>query len=161
VLEKIFSNEPDSILFSEISFALRNCPLWKRGRAQRRGFRKSINIMKLKNLPEMEPFRRKLRKQMTAAEVALWLMIKNKQLNGQRFLRQYSIGHYVVDFYCPKYKLAIELDGEGHFTDEGESYDAKRTEYLNSLGVRVLRFENFEVFQYPMRTLDEIKMYLK
>jgi hypothetical protein len=98
VLEKIFSNEPDSILFSEISFALRNCPLWKRGRAQRRGFRKSINIMKLKNLPEMEPFRRKLRKQMTAAEVALWLMIKNKQLNGQRFLRQYSIGHYVVDF---------------------------------------------------------------
>ena len=109
----------------------------------------------------MEPFRRKLREQMTAAEVALWLMIKNKQLNGQRFLRQYSIGHYVVDFYCPKYKLAIELDGEGHFTDEGESYDAKRTEYLNSLGVRVLRFENFEVFQYPMRTLDEIKMYLK
>ena len=109
----------------------------------------------------MEPFRRKLRKQMTAAEVALWLMIKNKQLNGQRFLRQYSIGHYVVDFYCPKYKLAIELGGEGHFTDEGESYDAKRTEYLNSLGVRVLRFENFEVFQYPMRTLDEIKMYLK
>ena len=109
----------------------------------------------------MEPFRRKLRKQMTAAEVVLWLMIKNKQLNGQRFLRQYSIGHYVVDFYCPKYKLAIELDGEGHFTDEGESYDAKRTEYLNSLGVRVLRFENFEVFQYSMRTLDEIKMYLK
>jgi len=134
----------------------------KKGTSAAEGFLKiNQNIMTLKNLPEMEPFRRKLRKQMTAAEVALWLMIKNKQLNGQRFLRQYSIGHYVIDFYCPKYKLAIELDGEGHFTDEGETYDAKRTEYLNSLGVRVLRFENFEVFQYSMRTLDEIKMYLK
>jgi len=109
----------------------------------------------------MKPFRRKLRKQMTAAEVALWHMLKNKQLDGERFLRQYSIGHYVVDFYCPKYKLAVELDGEGHFTEAGKTYDAKRTEYLNSVGVHVLRFENFEVFQYPMRTLDEIRKYLK
>lgn len=52
---------------------------------------------------------------MTAAEVALWMMIKNKQLNGERFLRQFSIGHYIVDFYCYKHKLAIELNGAGHF----------------------------------------------
>jgi Uncharacterized protein conserved in bacteria len=109
----------------------------------------------------MKPFRRKLRKQMTAAEVALWLMIKNRQLDGERFLRQFSIGYYVVDFYCHKYKLAIELDGEGHFTEEGEASDAARTEFLNSVGVRVLRFENFEIFQYPERTLDEIRKYLK
>ena len=109
----------------------------------------------------MKPFRRKLRKNMTVAEVALWLMIKNKQLDGERFLRQYSIGHFVVDFYCPKYKLAVELDGEVHFTEEAEAYDAKRTAYLDSVGVRVLRFENFEVFQYPMRTLDEIRKYLR
>jgi very-short-patch-repair endonuclease len=115
----------------------------------------------INNLPEMKPFRRKLRKNMTAAEVALWLMIKNKQLDGERFLRQYSIGHFVVDFYCPKHKLAVELDGEVHFTDEAAAYDAKRTAYLNSLGVQVVRFENFEVFQYPMRTLDEIRKYLK
>ena len=115
----------------------------------------------LNNLPEMMPFRRKLRKQMTAAEVALWVMIKNKQLVGERFLRQYSIGHFVVDFYCPKYKLAIELDGAGHFTEEGQKYDDKRTNYLNSVGVRVIRFENLEVFEYPMRTLDEIKKQLK
>jgi very-short-patch-repair endonuclease len=94
---------------------------------------------------------------MTAAEVALWVMIKNKQLVGDRFLRQYSIGHFVVDFYCPKYKLAVELDGHGHFTEEGRKYDAKRTEFLNSLGVNVIRFENFEVFEYPERTLEEIK----
>ena len=115
----------------------------------------------INNLPEMKPFRRKLRKNMTAAEVALWLMIKNKQLDGERFLRQYSIGHFVVDFYCPKYKLAVELDGEVHFTEEAAAYDAKRTAYLNSVGVQVVRFENFEVFQYPTRTLDEIRKYLK
>jgi len=115
----------------------------------------------INKLPEMKPFRRKLRKNMTVAEVALWLMIKNKQLDGERFLRQYSIGHFVVDFYCPKYKLAVELDGEVHFTEEAEAYDAKRTAYLDSVGVRVLRFENFEVFQYPMRTLDEIRKYLR
>ena len=115
----------------------------------------------INNLPEMKPFRRKLRKNMTPAEVALWLMIKNKQLDGERFLRQYSIGHFVVDFYCPKHKLAVELDGEVHFTEEAAAYDAKRTAYLNSVGVQVVRFENFEVFQYPMRTLDEIRKYLK
>lgn len=95
---------------------------------------------------------------MTSAEVALWLMIKNKQLDNERFLRQYSIGNYIVDFYCPKHKLAIELDGEVHLYQEEK--DAKRTEYLNAVGVKVLRFENFEVFDYPMRMLDEIRKYL-
>ena len=115
----------------------------------------------LNSLPEMKPFRRKLRKQMTAAEVALWMMIKNRQLDGERFLRQFSIGHYVVDFYCHNHKLAVELDGQGHFTEEGKTYDKNRTDFLNSVGVTVLRFENFEVFQYPQRTLDEIRKYLK
>jgi len=115
----------------------------------------------LNSLPEMKPFRRRLRKQMTLAEVALWLMIKNRQLDGERFLRQFSIGYYVVDFYCHKHKLSIELDGAGHFTEEGEAHDKKRTEFLNSVGVRVLRFENFEVLEYPQRTLDEIRKYLK
>lgn len=98
---------------------------------------------------------------MTAAEVALWVMIKNKQLNGERFLRQFSIGHYIVDFYCHKYKLAIELDGAGHFTDKGRKYDAQRTEYLNSVGVKVIRFENTLIFNYPMQVLEEIKSNMK
>ena len=73
------------------------------------------------------------------------------------FLRQFSIGHFVVDFYCHNCKLAIELDGAGHFTPEGQEYDARRTEYLNSVGVWVIRFENLEVFNYPMQVLEEIK----
>jgi very-short-patch-repair endonuclease len=89
----------------------------------------------LNNRPEMLPFRRKLRNHMTAAEVALWVMIKDRQLEGERFRRQFRVGHYVLDFYCPKHKLAVELDGAGHFTDEGKEYDAKRTEYLNSVGI--------------------------
>ncbi len=98
---------------------------------------------------------------MTAAEVALWMMIKNKQLNGERFLRQFSIGHYIVDFYCHKHKLAIELDGAGHFTEEGREYDARRTEFLNSEGITVIRFENTLIFNYPMQVLEEIKSHLK
>ena len=105
----------------------------------------------------MLPFRRKVRKNMTAAEVALWTMLKNRRLVGVRFLRQFSVGHYVVDFYCHKYKLFVELDGAGHFTDEGQEYDAKRTEYLNSVGSRVIRFENLEVFNYPGQVLEEIR----
>ena len=108
----------------------------------------------------MKIYRRVLRQKMTPAEVALWLMIKNKQL-GERFLRQYSLDNYIVDFYCPKYRLAIELDGEGHFTEQGMKFDKKREEYLNTLGVTVLRFENFEIFDFPQRTLDEILKYLK
>ena len=109
----------------------------------------------------MLPLRRKLRKHMTAAEVALWVMIKDRQLVGERFRRQFSVGHYILDFYCPKYKLAIELDGAGHFTDEGQEYDAKRTEYLNSVGIHVIRFENLEVFNYPGQVLEEIKKHLQ
>lgn len=115
----------------------------------------------LNTLPEMKPFRRKLRKKMTPAEVALWVMLKNRQLVGERFLRQFSIGHYIVDFYCHKYKLAIELDGAGHFTDEGRAYDARRTAFLNSVGITVIRFENLEVFNYPGQVLEEIKKHLQ
>ena len=79
------------------------------------------------------------------------MMIKSKQLNGERFLRQFSIGHFIVDFYCHKYRLDIELDGAGHFTDEGREYDAQRTEFLNSVWVNVLRFENTLIFNYPMQ----------
>lgn len=105
---------------------------------------------------KMKPYRRKLRKKMTPAEVSLWEMIRRKQLGGARFLRQYSVETYILDFYCPEYKLTVELDGEPHNEEFQQIYDEKRTQHLNKLGITVLRFENFEVFNYPMRTLDEI-----
>ena len=115
--------------------------------------------MTVKNTPYLKEHRRNLRKKMTRAESALWLMIKGKQL-GERFLRQYSIDNYIVDFYCPKYKLAIELDGENHFTEDGMERDAKRDKHLKWRGINVLRFENFEILEFPQRTLDEIRRYL-
>ena len=113
-----------------------------------------------KNIPALKPYRRKLRSQMTRTEVVLWVMIKDKQLEGVRFLRQYSICNYIVDFYAPKYKLAIELDGEGHQQEDQQKYDAQRTEKLKEFGVTVLRFENFEVLDFTERTLQEIAKHL-
>ncbi len=113
------------------------------------------------NDKKMQPYRRKLRKKMTPAEVSLWEMIRRKQLGGLRFLRQFSVENYILDFYCPKYKLAIELDGESHNTEFQQNTDKIRTKRLNELGITVLRFENFEVFDYPMRTLNEICEYIE
>ena len=63
----------------------------------------------------------------------------------------------MVDFYCPKYKLAIELDGEVHFSEEQQERDRQRTEFLNSVGVNVIRFENCEVFKSTEWVLERIK----
>jgi very-short-patch-repair endonuclease len=116
--------------------------------------------MKLNNRKRLQPYRRNLRQSMTPAEASLWTLINKRQLDGERFLRQYSIGNYIVDFYCPRCRLAIELDGQPHFEEAQIEYDQQRTAFLNQQGVRVLRFENFEVFDYPQRTLDTIREYL-
>lgn len=113
-----------------------------------------------KNKKSLKEYRRELRKRMTPAEIALWQMLRNRQLDGVRFFRQYSIDNYILDFYSPKFSLAIGLDGNYHFDSYQIEQDKKRTQYLLEKGVRVLRFENFEVFEYPQRTLDEIRKYL-
>jgi very-short-patch-repair endonuclease len=94
---------------------------------------------------------------MTPAEIFLWSFIKGKQLDGRKFRRQHSVGNYILDFYCPAEKLAIELDGAHHFTSAGFEYDEQRTLYLNSLNIRVVRFENKDVFEQTEYVIDEIK----
>ena len=96
----------------------------------------------LNNLPHKKDERRTLRNNLTPAEAVLWTNLKSGQLSRRKFRRQHSIGEFILDFYCPQEKLAIELDGAGHFTTSGNLHDAARTEYLNSVGIRVLRFEN-------------------
>jgi len=66
---------------------------------------------RLNNLPALKYFRRKLRSKMTPAEAKLWTYLKGKQLEGKKFRRQHSVSRYILDFYCPSSKLAIELDG--------------------------------------------------
>ena len=94
------------------------------------------------NLPQKKEDRRTLRNSLTPAEATLWKALKNGQIAGRKFRRQHSIGTYVLDFYCPEERLAVELDGAGHFTASGNLHDATRTDYLETLGIRVLRFEN-------------------
>ncbi len=113
-----------------------------------------------KNANYLKKYRRELRQKMTPAEVALWQMLRNRQLDGIRFVRQYSIDNYILDFYCPQFHLAIELDGNVHFDEFYIERDKIRTQFLENRGIRILRFENFEVFQYPERTLNEIRRYL-
>ena len=109
------------------------------------------------NHPNKKEHRRKLRNNLTPAEATLWMALKNKQLAGRRFKRQVSIGHYIVDFYCPREKLIIELDGENHFTETGYKHDLRRDKYLSDLGIKVIRFENEVIFHRYEGVLEEIQ----
>ena len=93
--------------------------------------------------PELNKYAVEMRKNMTDEEKKVWYQI----LKGHvpKFHRQRVIGNYIVDFFCPKLKLIIEIDGYQHFYKENKEYDNKRTDYLESLGFYVLRFENTEV----------------
>jgi very-short-patch-repair endonuclease len=88
--------------------------------------------------------RQRLRNNLTPQEIILWSKLRRNQM-GCKFRRQHSIGNYIVDFYCPEKKIIIELDGCQHKREKDTKYDAKRTEYFNSLGIKVLRFWNNEV----------------
>ena len=89
---------------------------------------------------------RELRENMT--ERHLWGRIRMKQLKGYQFYRQKPIGDYIVDFFSPRAKLVIEIDGSQHTFDEKTEYDRVRDEFINSLGLRVLRFTNTEVLKH-------------
>lgn len=106
-------------------------------------------------------FRKNLRNNSTSAEAVLWTYLQKSQLDGRKFRRQHSVGNYILDFYCPSEKLCVELDGAGHFTNEGKEYDAIRTSYLNSVGIKVIRFENQAVFAYVNNLLNDIKLCFK
>ena len=84
-----------------------------------------------------------MRKNQTDEEKKVWYQI----LKGRtpKFHRQRIIGNYIVDFYCPQLRLAIEIDGYQHFYEENIEYDSKRTEYIESQDIYILRFENTEV----------------
>ena len=84
---------------------------------------------------------------MTNAEILLWSVIRLKQLNGYQFYRQRIIDNYIVDFFCPRAKLVVEVDGGQHYSGETEESDKRRDEYLTSLGLRVLRFNDIDVLK--------------
>jgi very-short-patch-repair endonuclease len=97
---------------------------------------------------------RQLRQHLTPAEQQLWQALKNRQLKGWKFRCQHPIQSFIVDFYCPQHRLMIELDGGVH--DQQVEYDAARTEKLNQLGYRVIRFQNQDVLSDLTHVLQEI-----
>jgi very-short-patch-repair endonuclease len=109
------------------------------------------------NLPYLLDYRRALRKRLTPAEAFMWKLLQGHKLDDRKFRRQHSTGNYILDFYCHSEKLALELDGAGHFTEEGMQKDALRTAYLNACGITVLRFENKLVFERTDWVLEEIR----
>ncbi len=95
--------------------------------------------------PNLKHYAQKNRRNMTKEENLLWYQfLKYYPL---RFRRQYVIGNYITDFYCHKAKLVVELDGSQHYNPKEQEKDAARTQYLESLGISVLRFSNSDVLQ--------------
>ena len=111
----------------------------------------------MNNLPHLKTFRKELRNNLTPAEAKLWTMLKGRQLEGRRFRRQFSVANYILDFYCPEERLAIELDGNGHFFASQAEYDAERDLFLLHHGIKVLRFENKWVWDQLDSLIDEVK----
>jgi len=93
--------------------------------------------------------RRKLRKTATDAERMLWNIVKGKKMQGYKFYRQYSIANYILDIYCPRLKLCIEIDGGQHNDPEIRKTDQTRSAFLEQRGIEVLRFWNNEVLENP------------
>lgn len=91
--------------------------------------------------------RRLLRKNQTDAESKLWSRLRRKQFQSEKFFRQYSVGPYILDFYCPKRRIAIELDGGQHMEPTQKQDDAERTRFLRSQGIQVIRFWNNDVLK--------------
>lgn len=113
------------------------------------------------NWKELVDSRKFLRNNSTSAEAVLWRSIKNKQLDGRKFRRQFSVGEYILDFYCPSEKLCIELDGQPHYTEQGYSHDLKRDKYLSDQGITVIRIENKHVFKIHDMVLEHIRGHFK
>src|SRR5258708_3688236 len=101
--------------------------------------------------------RKYLRKRSTETEMLLWEEIRNKQL-GYNFKRQYSIGPYIVDFYCSQKRLIVEIDGSYHKSTK--EYDLYRTDYFNLLDIKVLRFWNKDVYKNINKVIEIIKLSL-
>ena len=92
---------------------------------------------------------------MTDAEKSLWSKIRGEQLNGRHFYRQKIIGDYIADFYCPRARLVIEIDGGQHYSAEGKEEDRLRDEYMARAGVTVLRFSEREVLKNLEAVLEK------
>ena len=103
-----------------------------------------------------------MRKVPTKAEKHFWnVVLPKSKLGHYRWNRQKPLLQFIVDFYCARYKLIIEIDGDTHNSDEAFLYDKKRTDILESYGLTIIRFSNYEIYEYFNGVIEEIEKYLK
>ena len=110
--------------------------------------------MKIYYNPKLKEYARELRKNATFTERLLWKYLRVGQLNGYHFLRQKPIDEFIVDFYCKRLKLVIEIDGVTHNDKQG--YDKRRENRLKELGFTVLRFDGYTILENVTGALDLI-----
>jgi very-short-patch-repair endonuclease len=103
---------------------------------------------------------RKLRSNMTKAEIILWSRLRSKQINGYKFRRQQPLLDYIVDFYCKDLKLIIEVDGEIHSLPEKTNYDLKRDKILKINGYNIIHLTNLEIETELDSTINKLILYI-
>ncbi|MDJ0733485.1 MAG: endonuclease domain-containing protein [Nostocaceae cyanobacterium] len=118
-------------------------------------------MTKLYNKSSEKEKRRQLRQNITKAEKILWGKIKNRQIENCKFRRQYSVDKFVIDFYSPELKLAIEIDGDSHFEDGAAEYDTERQVFIESAGIRFIRFTNEDVYMNLSGVLESIAQMIR
>ncbi len=112
--------------------------------------------MPLRYNPKLKKLGRELRVNLTDAEKLLWPKLRNRQIKGMQFNRQKPIGNYVVDFYCDKAKLVVEIDGGQHYEELNIKKDDIRDKLLKKLGLRVMRFTNLDILKNIDNVVDKI-----
>ena len=113
-------------------------------------------MTQLFNRVEAKKLRQSLRRNIPNAEILLWRKLRHRQLSGFKIRRQFSIGRFIVDFYCPQAKLAIEIDGDTHYADSQQILDKNRQAFIEMLGIKVLRFTNNEIYKEINEVLHAI-----
>ena len=91
----------------------------------------------------------------------MWLHIRNRKLLGVKFRRQYSVDNYVIDFYAPELKLAIELDGSIHELPEQKEYDKTRQKHIEQFGIEFIRITNEELLGNPNEAFEKVEKFVK
>ena len=117
--------------------------------------------MKIYYNPHLKELARQLRNNSTQSEIRLWKYLKGKQMMGYDFHRQKPIDDYIVDFFCNKLKLAIELDGFSHHVKEVYMKDLEKENKLNQLGIKVIRFQDSEVLHRIDNVIAVIQAYIE
>ena len=101
-------------------------------------------------------FAKTMRTNATDAESLMWQLLRAKRFMNLKFRRQHVMAPYIVDFYCHELGLVLELDGSQHNTEDGRAYDAERTKFLEALGLKVVRYRNYEVLEQTDVVLEDL-----